>query len=401
MAQALTASAPQAAIPATIPTPRTAATAVSRLLSLDGWRAVSILMVLGSHDTFVNGFPDAAVPVFKLFFDGNLGVRFFFVISGFLITWLMLLERDSSGSVNLREFYIRRGLRILPIYCAYLCVLAALHATGVVKESASAWIGNLTFTRNMMGNVSGGDGISAHLWSLSVEEQFYLLWPALFFLLRKRQDRPVLAVLFIAILLALARRGIVYWSFSPGFLHSWIWDLCRPFLIIVSIKSFDCLALGCISAILFAHRREMIEQPLKQYPWAAMAAGVALIVIPHYSSALSQKPALAALADTVGPTLQALGFSILLLQSVLAPNWFCYRALNWDWVRRIGVLSYSIYIWQQLFWGSPQFLGLNRFWWMGLWIIPLFAVTMASYYGLERPLIKLRSRYREVKLSGM
>ena len=397
MTQAVTAPAPQAAA---IPRPRTAATAVSRLLSLDGWRAVSILMVLGSHDTFVNGFPDAAVPIFKLFFDGNLGVRFFFVISGFLITWLMLLERDNSGSVNLREFYVRRGLRILPIYCAYLCVLAVLHATGIARESGSAWIGNLTFSRNMMGQAFGGDGISAHLWSLSVEEQFYFVWPVFFFLLRKNKDRLVLAVLCIAILLALARRGIAYCSFSPGILHVCIWELCRPFLVVVSIKSFDCLALGCISAILFVHRRAMIEKPLNQFPWASVAAGVALIFFPHYSNSLAQKPVLAALADTVGPTLQACGFSILLLQSVLAPDWFCYRPLNWNWVRRIGVWSYSIYIWQQLFWGSPQFLGLNRFWWMGLWIVPLFAVTMASYYGLERPLMKLRSRYREVKITS-
>ena len=395
MTHAITASVPQATA---IPAQRTTVTAVSRLLSLDGWRAICILMVLGDHDTYVKGFPSRAIPDFKIFFDGNLGVRFFFIISGFLITWLMVLERDRDGSVNLREFYARRCLRILPIYCAYLCVLAVLHITGAASESASAWIGNLTFTRNMMGGVSAGDGLSAHLWSLSVEEQFYLIWPLLFFLLRKSADRSVLGVLFITILLAAANRGIDFWSVYPDTVQYWIWKFSKPFLVIGSIKYFDCLALGCASAILFAHRREMVEKGLNQYPWATLATGIALIFFPHYSSALPLKPVL---ADEAGPTIQALGFSILLLHSVLAPGWFCYRALNWGWVRQIGIWSYSIYIWQQLFWGPPRCFGLNHFWWMGLWIFPLFAVTLASYYGLERPFLKLRSRHREVKLSGM
>jgi peptidoglycan/LPS O-acetylase OafA/YrhL len=97
-------------------------------------------------------------------------------------------------------------------------------------------------------------------------------------------------------------------------------------------------------------------------------------------------------------SLQALGFSILLLHSIVAPEWAVYRILNRKWIRQIGVWSYSIYIWQQLFWRPPSFWGLNHVWWMGLWIVPLSAVTLLSYYGLEQPFFKLRNRYREVKL---
>jgi peptidoglycan/LPS O-acetylase OafA/YrhL len=92
------------------------------------------------------------------------------------------------------------------------------------------------------------------------------------------------------------------------------------------------------------------------------------------------------------------GFCILLLHSIVAPEWGFYRVLNWAWVRQIGIWSYSIYIWQQLFWGAPPIWGLGRVWWMGLWAIPLLAVTLISYYGLERPFFTLRSRHREVKL---
>src|SRR5580692_8595009 len=170
MAQAIIESTPRQL---TTPAPRTTETAFSRLPSLDGWRAISILLVLGCHATCAEGFPAVLTPVFNSIFDGNLGVRFFFIVSGFLITWLMLLENAKNGSVSLREFYIRRCLRILPIYVAFLCVLAVLHFTGVGRESTAAWTGNLTFTRNLQGSATGGDAFSAHLWSLSIEEQFY------------------------------------------------------------------------------------------------------------------------------------------------------------------------------------------------------------------------------------
>gem|GEM_PF-7076820 len=101
----------------------------------------------------------------------------------------------------------------------------------------------------------------------------------------------------------------------------------------------------------------------------------------------------------LGSSLQAFGFSIFLLHSVLKPKAMFYRALNWKWIRQIGVLSYSLYIWQQLFWSPPHIFGLERFWWAGLWIPPLFVVAAISYYGLERPLLKLRNHFRKIKLA--
>jgi peptidoglycan/LPS O-acetylase OafA/YrhL len=78
---------------------------LSRLPSLDGWRALSIAMVLGSHSTFSAGFPERLRTLFYWGFDGNMGVRCFFLISGFLITWLMVVEHDRVGRVSLSRFY--------------------------------------------------------------------------------------------------------------------------------------------------------------------------------------------------------------------------------------------------------------------------------------------------------
>jgi len=145
-----------------------------RLPSLDGWRALSILMVLGAHTTHTTGFPEELRPLFLWVFDGALGVRFFFCISGFLITYLMLQEAERTGRMSLRDFYVRRTLRILPVYFLYLAVLLGLQCTTPLKLTAGEWAASLTFTADF----ASGQWLNGHLWSLAVEEQFYLLWRA-------------------------------------------------------------------------------------------------------------------------------------------------------------------------------------------------------------------------------
>ena len=95
-------------------------------------------------------------------------------------------------------------------------------------------------------------------------------------------------------------------------------------------------------------------------------------------------------------SLQAVGFTLLLLQSLLHPERRFYRALNWRWVRHVGVLSYSIYIWQQLFWRSDESVfGVTQAWWLRfpLWLVLALLAAHASYYLLEKPLLKLRARF--------
>jgi peptidoglycan/LPS O-acetylase OafA/YrhL len=96
----------------------------------------------------------------------------------------------------------------------------------------------------------------------------------------------------------------------------------------------------------------------------------------------------------IGNPLQAIGFGILLLTSVLYPRGFL--PLNWPIVIQIGVVSYSIYIWQQIICASPEIYGLSNVWWMSFpwWLLAALAIGFASYYGFERPLLKLRARFR-------
>ena len=353
----------------------------TRLSSLDGWRAVSIIFVLGNHCQYAWGFPPQLDPLFTWCFEGNLGVRFFFVISGFLITWLMLVEYEKNGRVSLYHFYVRRALRILPVYIAFLCVLLGLQMFTGFSQSTKEWIGNLTFTTDFI----EATWTSGHLWSLAVEEQFYLLWPIVFVLCGNLDPlRRSMLILTIPIFLAPIARVVSYLHLAP--------EILRPlFLRFSFFNCFDSLAIGCMSAIVFAHGQTG-GYP-RSRPILMAFVGAILILIPHVLLKTHQAGFFTA---TLGNTFQACGFCVLLVQSIHFPNFYFYRVLNRAWVQWVGVLSYSIYIWQQIFSTSPKTYGIGPVWWMSFpgWLIPVFVVATASYYGLERPFFKLRAYFR-------
>lgn len=357
-----------------------------RLPSLDGWRAISILMVLGSHCQLAVGFPEGLSTLFVWLFDGSLGVRMFFVISGFLITWLMLVEQDRCGQVSLKAFYARRALRILPVYGAFLLTLAILQYRTPFSQSPVGWLGDLTFTANFI-NGAYTRFTSEHLWSLATEEQFYILWPGLFVVCALgANERKAFRILAVPVLVAPISRIMGYTS-TPLFLY----PATRHFSF---FNYFDSLAIGCAAAILLSRRREQVEQHLGKGPGKAMAAGVGLMLAPHVLMKLHWlRPATVPFAYTC----QGFGFATLLLLSVLLPQWGVFSLLNWRWVCRIGILSYSIYIWQQIFCSPPEIFGLGAVWWMSFpgWLVPAVGVGIISYYGLERPFLRWRARWRK------
>ena len=132
--------------------------------ALDGIRAISILLVVGLHSPWLNAFP---------FNRGWVGVDVFFVLSGYLITTLLVRERDRRGSVSLKHFYLRRALRILPALVAWVAVLWLTRTVGpAVLVLILLYVANIAMA---LGKV--GDGPAAHAWSLCIEEQFYAIWP--------------------------------------------------------------------------------------------------------------------------------------------------------------------------------------------------------------------------------
>ena len=355
----------------------------SRLPSLDGWRALSIIMVLGSHCLYSTGFPESWKVHFTWLFDGGLGVRFFFVISGFIITWLMMKEWDVTGDVNLKSFYIRRALRILPVYYLFLFTIALLQIFTAYKQSLSAWVGNLTFTSNFI----DAGFTTGHLWSLATEEQFYLLWPMLFVFWGLNKNKQVaIKVLLIAILIAPLSRVAGYTG-HPQILY----PITRHFSF---FSFFDSLAMGCAAAILY-RRCAYITNVLILKRYISLFIGLCLILLPYILMRFRDPRYLMV---PFGPSLQALGFSILLLQSIILPDWGGYRLLNLKFVIWIGVLSYSIYIWQEIFCSPSEIFGIGAVWWMTFpaWILSSLLAACLSYFIVERPFMRLRTHFRKV-----
>src|SRR5262249_5138063 len=140
------------------------------------------------------GFPQHWKAAATYVVNGPLGVTIFFVLSGFLITFLLVSEEIARGAISLRAFYARRALRILPVYAAYVMALVVINQTTAVDLSPCEWATTLTFTKNF----ACGQWVDGHLWSLSVEEQFYLLWPFALECLPRRRHRGIVAACLLA-----------------------------------------------------------------------------------------------------------------------------------------------------------------------------------------------------------
>lgn len=352
-----------------------------RLPSLDGWRAVAIVIVLCHHTVFSYNYPFAADPWSSLVFDGNLGVRIFFVISGFLISYLLLNEAAKNGGINLKSFYVRRVFRIFPVYFAYLAVLLILAMAGLYHDSLSAWIGCLTFTRNMVGH--NPPTATAHFWSLAVEEQFYLVWPVLLSgLALHRGARRYLGVLVVPIVVCpILRLWVIRFEAVSG-----VWD--RVFYSGSILAYADSLAIGCVGAWLARSVRTM--EIAKAYRVVGIPLLLLVIALGRYLEFYHGSRVMYA----VVPWVQAwaiLGCILLALHTGAAG----FKTLNAKPVVAIGVLSYSLYVWHPLFLSS--FMAMESrpllYDWR-LWVIPTAITATLSYRLLEKPLMQLRDKWR-------
>ena len=354
-----------------------------KIPSLDGWRAVAILLVLSSHFSFATGYRGELWPLVPYVLDGNFGVRVFFVISGLLITFLLLREAHGTGGVSLRSFYVRRALRILPVYFTYLAVVALLTGLHCYRDAPSSWLGALTFTRNFMGL---GDSATAHFWSLAIEEQFYLVWPCCFAGLSLWKKPRA----YVGGLLVVVAAGPFFRAHVAARLGGSLWNhLFNP---LATWMYADSLAIGCLGAMAAWYWR-----PARWRPAALAAVALAALLAIVATHWLEWHPERAApLVNGLIPTMQ--GFSILCLIGISVrreSGWF-FRGLNARWLAWIGVLSYSLYVWHLLFLGG--FVGEPMAAWPALdyrwWYVGAFVAACLSYYGLERPVLRIKARLR-------
>ncbi len=347
------------------------------LAPLDGLRAIAVAAVMAFHT-------GAGWAV-----GGFLGVDVFFVLSGFLITVLLVKEWQRRGRVSLRRFYARRALRLLPavaLLCTFLLIVGPV-GTGVAARNA-LWkgvAGTLFYFQNWQQafHLIPILQLTDHTWSLAIEEQFYLVWPALLlgsiYWARRSGRDPLAAALVFALALAAvsAVLKIVMWSGVSSQSRIYYGTDTRA----------DSLLIGAALAILYAGGRlERLRRPLPALAPLAVLIIVAAFGFAHDNSARIYQGGLTAFA---------LVCAVLIGGIALAPGSPVGRLLALPPLVWLGRISYGIYLWH---WPVFRYLHEAR---LGLSWGPTqlvrIAVTLAaatiSFYVLERPLLLLRHRF--------
>ncbi len=350
--------------------------------ALDGLRAVSIMLVMLSHAGF-----NRVVP-------GGLGVTIFFVISGYLITGQMIGEVAATGRLDLRAFYLRRVFRLAPALLVYglifVPICAMLGAATTLPQIAAA----LFYVANYWELYFGFSTPSPFpiLWSLSVEEHYYLLFPLLVAALipdLRRLAVPILAVGLAALLwrfhLERACQGGAPWLLcglpqAPGQSES-----LRIYH--GTDTRFDSILAGALLAWVAAYgpgrwRAVLIGRP-------AMLAGLAAILL----TLLIRNEFF---RDTIRYTIQELAIAVVLGNVVLGSRTRLASVLAFPVMTYVGRLSYSLYLYH---FGSLMVIVslLGRFSWrdyrFALFFVISFALAMASHHLVEKPMIRLRRRF--------
>jgi peptidoglycan/LPS O-acetylase OafA/YrhL len=334
--------------------------------SLDGLRAVAIMLVIACH--VQASFP-SVLPLIFIERCGSVGVDMFFVISGYLITHLLLKEVDKTGQVRLGRFYIRRAFRIFPPFYAYLAVVAIMRCLHPVLFTWGSFASAATYLWNY--NMHADGWLLGHTWSLSLEEQFYLVWPAIVAFLPKRSG---LKFALIVIALSPVVRVATYFLFPPLRGHI---DMMLP-------THLDTMMVGCALALtsnlkVYTKFLSACAKPV----WVAMSGLLLVVVTPvleeHFRGAFYLP---------LGITITSFACGCILLYSIRNASSLLGRFLNLPWLRHIGVISYSLYLWQQLFTGpQTRLFPLN--------IVLIVLCAELSYWLVEQPSFRLRDYLAE------
>jgi peptidoglycan/LPS O-acetylase OafA/YrhL len=315
----------------------------SHLPGLDGLRGVSIALVLLGHLSLSAGSPRWMQPLASV---SPLGVTMFFVLSGFLITRLLLRERTIAGRISLGRFVARRALRIVPasyFYVGFIALLAGLRVLTLKRHDVSC---ALLYVMDFHHDRAWYLG---HYWSLSVEEQFYLVWPPILALLSARA-----AVVAALVILALAELVPMPNGTAP-------------------------IAIGCLLALHFDRLTAMRFWRSGVWPLALIFVEVLQL---HLQVVQRQVLGMQLVLELL--------VAVVILRTVNTGDDFLGTVLASPVAVTLGALSYSLYLWQQLFLGRS---GDHWFTTFPVNLLAVMAAATASYLLIERPFLRLKARF--------
>jgi peptidoglycan/LPS O-acetylase OafA/YrhL len=326
----------------------------ARISMLDGIRALAISLVLCAHG-IESPLADAM---------GSLGVNLFFVLSGFLITSLLLKEHERTGRINLLAFYGRRVRRIFPAYYVYLAVIFIATVIGLTQVDVRAFIYDVLYLRNYSFGVPG-DWWTGHSWTLCIEEQFYLIWPFLLVLGGKRFGWWFAGA---CIILAPAVRVLTYVRL-PAY---------RDFIDVMLPTRIDMIMFGCALALAAVGTGGIVAKISQR----GLAYAVAILAAAVIAGLFLTVRFHGLYAFTIGYTVTGFACAAFLHYVVRYPTTLVAKLLSLSPVTWLGRISYSLYLWQQPFL-TP---GLNqtitgRF---PFNLVTAVVIATASYYLIER-----------------
>lgn len=354
---------------------------------LDGLRGVSILAVMWVHGG-----------LFWLGQGGFLGVDIFFVLSGFLITALLLQEWEQTERVNFRNFYIRRGLRLLPPLFVLVALCALQVALFPPREGTGEALKSILVALFYLSNWLPVYPPLFHTWSLGIEEQFYILWPFLLYaMLRLRLGaRSILgALLFGVALIALHRASL--WHGSTGREHLMVYTRLDA--------RADALLVGCMAGVLITRGLVPVGRAWRLLIQTSAALGALLVAA-----------SLAVVASTSdflyygGFTAIAVAVAAVIISLFHAPLRAFHALLEQPVLRWFGRLSYGLYLWHLPVYFlydqvAPPFpfrsYTLRLFLPFLIKFAASVAVAAASFYFIEQPALRLKRRFgAETKEAG-
>ncbi len=346
--------------------PRTAPT-LGYVPALDGLRAFAVLSVMAFH---------ARMPRTRW---GYLGVDIFFTLSGFLITTILLGERAKTGRISFRNFYARRALRLLPALGLLLLASVVVPRGAQLGERARAMAAALFYSTNWARAFDWKVQLGGleHTWSLSIEEQFYLLWPLLLVGLLRFARRGLPFLLAIAVLASQATRiALCLTGHAPERLYNGLDTHC------------DGLLLGALLAVL-AHRYRL-EGPrpnpvIVHATMAVFVLGAAVVLAPsewHDEYMF-----------VIGYPLVALATCCVLYLIVIQPSPRLVRVLELPALTWVGRISYGLYLWHYFLFGLIHHIHAPQVVLYALMFGASFAAAGTSYYVIERRFLAMKSKY--------
>lgn len=348
---------------------------------LDGLRGIAVLIVMLFHLEYL-------APELNMFVKGGfLGVDIFFVLSGFLITSILIKEQSRTSKINLKNFYLRRFFRLVPAFWVFLSVLYFFGNFFLSPREAEIIYQNNNFGYSFLYLMNWyrayGGGITGnlnHTWSLAIEEQFYIVWSLVLFLLfaAKRSRKQITAFTIASIV------GLVLWRLFRSLNGE------ETHVLYYSTETrIDALLIGCAAALVYGWKlipERFYNSSLFQKIafWAFLTGFLILFSVAHEDIFLFYG------------VLSIFSMSVAIIIIWLITNeGLLKKIVEFSILRWIGQISYGLYLWHYLCYGfaKKSFDNVPMQIMFGLSLA--FVISVASYFLIEKPFLKLKVRYTE------